>query len=260
VAPDEDEELADVLARHGFVAAGEEAAELRRAADGDDDALGALVRRRLTGEPLAWIVGSAPFCGLSVAVDPGLYVPRWQSEPLARRAAARLGPGGAAVDVGTGTGAVALALAAACPGARVVGTDVDERAVACARSNGVEAYAGDLLDPVPAELRGALDVIVGVVPYVPTGALALLPSDTLVFESPLAYDGGPDGTDVLRRVVAAAPGVLRPGGALVLEVGADQAALLAPLLAGSGFAAVSVHRDEDGDERAVEATWVGPPR
>ncbi|HTZ10059.1 MAG TPA: methyltransferase domain-containing protein [Acidimicrobiales bacterium] len=251
----EDGDLAGVLARHGFVAAEEEAAELRDAAGGETGLLASLVRRRLAGEPLAWIVGGAPFCGARVAVLPGCYVPRWQSEPLARRAAARLGPGGTAVDVCTGTGALALALMAACPGARVVGTDLDHRAVACARANGVEAYHGDLFGPVPPELHGAVDVVVGVVPYVPSPALALLPRDTLVFESPLAYDGGPDGADVLRRVVAGAPVLVRPGGALLLETGAGQAAALAPDLARHGWTDVVVHGDEDGDERFLEARF-----
>lgn len=186
-------------------------------------------------------------------VDPGVYVPRWQSLPLARRAAARLPGRGRALDLCTGSGAIAASLSAARPGARVVGTDVDPRAVACARSNGVEAYRGDLFTPLPADLAGTLDVVVAVVPYVPTPALALLPRDTLRFESASHYDGGPEGMDVLRRAVAGAPDVLCPGGSLLLEVGGEQALLLGPLLVRYGFVAIETWDDEDGDTRGVEA-------
>ena len=246
--------LVEVLWRAGFVAAEEEAAELRARAGADAGRLADLVARRLTGEPLAWVTGSTTFCDLVVPVDTGVYVPRAQTEPLARRAAERLPDDGAAVDLCTGAGAIALVLAARRPRARIVGTDLDERAVACARANGVDARRGDLFGPVPAELRGHVDVVVASVPYVPTAALALLPRDTLAFESAVSYDGGPDGTDVLRRAIEAAAGFLRPGGALVLELGGEQAELLAPTLAEQGYVDVAALVDEDGDRRGVEAT------
>ena len=170
----------------GFVAAGEEARELVASAGGDGALLDELVGRRLTGEPLAWITGSVRFCGVEVRVDPGVYVPRWHSEPLARRAVERLPADGTAIDLGTGSGAIAKTLHANRPGARVAGSDIDERAVACATANGVEAYLGDLFAPVPPLLKGRVDVVVGVVPYVPTSALPLLQRDTFTFESPLS--------------------------------------------------------------------------
>ena len=218
------------------------------AAAGDGARLDALVARRLTGEPLEWITGRTEFCGLSLRVEPGVYVPRWHSEVLVRRAAERLPDGGVAVDVCTGCGALARVLLQ--QGGRVVATDLDERAVACARANGVEAYQGDLLAPVPRELEGRVDVVAGVVPFVPTEELGLLQRDTFAFETPLAYDGGADGTDLLRRVVADAPRLLRAGGALVLGLGGDQAAALD----WSAYEDVAVLRDDDGDVRGVEAT------
>ena len=109
--------------RAGFVAAEEEAAELL-AAPGD---LEAMVARRLTGEPLAWITGTAPFCGLWIRVDPGVYVPRWQTEALAWRAVERLPTDGVAIDLCTGSGAIAKVLMTHRPGARVVASDVDPR-------------------------------------------------------------------------------------------------------------------------------------
>jgi release factor glutamine methyltransferase len=252
--PNDVEALAELLADAGFVAAQEEADELLARAAGDVGLLDALVARRLTGEPLAWITGSVAFCGLQIRVERGVYVPRWQSEPLARRAVERLPAGGVAIDLCTGAGAVARTMSANRPGARVVASDLDERAVACARANGVEAYRGDLFAPLPRALQGGVDVVVGVVPYVPTPDLPLLQRDTLAFESPLSYDGGGDGTEILRRVLADAPRFLRPGGALLLELGGQQADALGDDLARLGYIDVTVLEDEDGDVRGIEAT------
>ena len=253
-APSDPAALAELLADAGFVAAAEEAGELLDRAAGDRELLDALVARRLTGEPLAWITGSVSFCGLEVAVEPGVYVPRWQSEPLALRAAERLPANGVAVDVCTGAGAIAKTLMARRPRARVVATDLDERAVACARRNGVDAHRGDLLAPLPRALQGRVDVVVGVVPYVPTPDLALLQRDTLTFESALSYDGGEDGIAPLRRVVAGSPRFLRRGGALLLELGGHQADALRDDLARLRYVDVGVLRDEEGDVRGIEAT------
>ena len=246
--------LTELLRRAGFVAAEDEAGELLASAAGDAERLHWLVRRRVAGEPLAWITGNVSFCDLEIRVDPGVYVPRWQSEPLARRAAERLCATGVAIEVCTGSGAIAKVLATERPRARVVAFDLDDRAVACAVANGIEAYVGDLFASVPSELEGGVDVVVGVVPYMPTSALSLLPRDTLVFESALAYDGGPDGTDILRRAAVESASYLRPGGALLLELGADQADVLAHELERLGFVDVCVLVDHDGDERGIEAT------
>jgi release factor glutamine methyltransferase len=246
-----------VLSSAGFVAAREEADVLITHAAGDVELLDSLVGRRLAGEPLAWITGAISFCGVDVRVDPGVYVPRWQTEPLAKRAIARLPATGSAIDLCTGSGALAKILLTARPGARVVASDVDGRAVACAAANGVEAHRGDLFAPLPTTLEGKVDVVVAVVPYVPTSALSLLPRDTLTFEPPLSYDGGPDGTAILRRVVAGAPRYLRRGGALLLELGGEQADALDDDLAGLGYGDATVLLDEDGDVRGIEAVLVG---
>jgi release factor glutamine methyltransferase len=257
-APNDPAALAALLSVAGFVAPHEEADELLARAAGDVELLDSLVGRRLTGEPLAWIVGSVSFCGLEIRVDPGVYVPRWQSEPLARRAVARLPETGTAVDLCTGAGAIAKTLTAGRPDALVVATDVDERAVTCAAANGVDVRRGDLFAPLPPTLHGVVDVVVGVVPYVPTPSLPLLPRDTLAFESSLSYDGGRDGTDVLRRVVRDSPCFLRRGGALLLELGAGQDRALGDDLARLGYVDVAVLVDEDGDVRGIEAT-LGEP-
>ena len=253
-SPTDPERLAALLSGNGFVAAEEEAAELLACAAGDAGLLDSLVGRRLTGEPLAWITGRVSFCGLEIRVDPGVYVPRFHTEPLARRAVGRLPAAGAAIDLCTGSGAIARTLLVSRPRARVVASDIDEQAVACARANGVEVYQGDLFDPLPRALEERVDVVVGVVPYVPTRELALLQRDTLAFESARSYDGGRDGTDVLRRVLRDSPRFLRRGGALLLELGGEQADVLAGDLARLGYAGVRVLRDEEGDVRGIEAT------
>ena len=166
--------LADTLAAAGFVAAEEEARELVDAAGGDAAALrDARGSGAWPGEPLAWITGRASFDDLDVHVDPGRLRP-----PLAERRAGparrRPAPRQAAPPstCAPGRAPSPWPCGDATPGARVVATDIDRRAVACARANGVEAYAGDLFAPVPAELEGRTDVVVAVVPYVPTPELA----------------------------------------------------------------------------------------
>jgi release factor glutamine methyltransferase len=242
------------LAAAGFIAADDEAQELLAYATGDDVILESSVVRRLSGEPLAWIVGFATFCGMRINVDHGVYVPRWQSEPLAERAASRLPGRGTALDVCTGSGAIAATLRARRPHARVLATDLDQRSVTCAKSNGVEVYNGDLFAPLPLDLEGRVDVIVAVVPYVPTSSLDLLPRDTFVFESTLSYDGGTEGVDVLRRVMSEGRRFLRCGGSLLVELGGEQAEALQADVVRLGFEDVTVFFDDDGDVRGLEAT------
>jgi release factor glutamine methyltransferase len=241
------------LAAAGFVAADEEAVELVAAARANGTALHELVDRRLAGEPLAWIVGSAPFCEMEIAVQPGVYVPRWQSTELAQRAGVRLPERGVAVDLCTGSGALALALMAARPQARVLATESDERAVTNARANGVDTYHGDLFEPLPLDIKGVTDVVVAVVPYVPSDALQLLPHDTLTFEDRAHYDGGVGGTDFLLRVANEAPSWLARGGWLLLELGGDQADAVAPALLSVGYQRVETWADDEGDPRGIEA-------
>jgi release factor glutamine methyltransferase len=235
----------------GCVAAAEEAAELLEATRGDGKRLAALVARRCSGEPLAWLVGSVRFCGETVLVRPGVYVPRWQSESLVLEAAGRLPERGAAVDLCTGAGAIALVLGRRRPLARVVASEIDPLAAACARTNGVEVYEGDLAAGLPPTLAGRVDVVTAVVPYVPTGELHLLPRDVTAFEPRGALDGGEDGTTFLVRAVGESTALLRAGGSLLLELGGDQVDLLAPVLADNGYHDTRLLVDGDGDLRAL---------
>jgi release factor glutamine methyltransferase len=242
--------LVATLSQAGCVAAAEEAVELLAAA-ADATQLGEFVRRRTRGEPLAWVTGHARFCDLDVMVDRGVFVPRWQSETVARAASEHLPADGRAVDLATGSGAVALALAAAEPLARVVGTELDPRAVACAQRNGVDVVAGSLFEPLPSAWAGSVDLVVGVLPYVPSSMLASLPREARDHEPALALDGGPDGLDVVRLAIADAPRWLRRGGCLVLEVGQDQASEALQALVGAGFRHCASLDDPEGDTRGV---------
>jgi release factor glutamine methyltransferase len=239
-----------ILAGAGCVAAVEEAGELLAAAADDAD-LRRMVERRTTGEPLAWITGRTVFCGLDVAVDPGVYVPRWQSEPLARLAAGLLPAAGVGVDLCTGSGALAMVMQAARPGARVVGTEIDPVAVRCARRNGVVVHQGHLDAALPPELRSGVDVMAGVLPYVPDDALHLLPRDVQDFEPRAALDGGPAGLAAVAPVVGSSPSWLRPGGWLALEVGGEQFPPVMAMFETAGYGALAVLEDADGDPRAV---------
>jgi release factor glutamine methyltransferase len=239
------------LTEAGSIAAREEAEQLIRAAGGDRDSLDELVSRRTNGEPIAWLTGRVTFCGVELRVAPGVYVPRRQTEPLARRAATLLPRTGLAVDLCTGAGAIAAVMADSVPTARVIATELDHEAAHCARRNGVEVFEGSLDDPLPRELRQRVDVMTAVVPYVPTDSLRLLPRDVQAFEPRLALDGGVDGTDLLAEVARRSVGWLRPGGWLLLELGGDQAEPIERLLDELGFEAIDLMADEEGDPRAI---------
>ncbi len=239
------------LTEAGCVAPSAEADELISAAGGDQGVLRDLVARRTNGEPLAWLTGSVMFCGVELFVAPGVYVPRPQTEPLARRAATLLPSAGVAVDLCTGVGAIAAVLAAAEPTARVLATELDANASRSARRNGVEVFEGSLDDPLPREFEHRVDVLTAVVPYVPTGSLRLLPRDVRAFEPRLALDGGADGKDLLAEVARRSISWLRPGGWLLLELGGDQAEPIGRLLLELGFEGPDVMNDEDGDPRAI---------
>jgi release factor glutamine methyltransferase len=248
------------LAAAGCVSAAAEADWLLEEAS-DETALRAMVARRASGEPLQYVIGWAPFGRLRLRVGPGVFVPRPETEGLADRAAARLraaGPSPVAVDLCAGSGAIACFLAAEVPGARVLATELDPGALAWARPNaarhGVELLAGDLDEPLPPELAGRVAVLCANVPYVPSAAIATLPTDVRDHEPRLALDGGPDGLDVLRRLAPRAGRWLVPGGVLLCEIGEDQAEAAAALLVAAGLTRVGVHPDLVGRDRVLEGT------
>ncbi|MCO6008356.1 putative protein N(5)-glutamine methyltransferase [Actinoallomurus purpureus] len=231
----------------GCVFAEDEARLLIDTARTPDD-LAAMVDRRVAGLPLEHVLGWAEFCGLRVAVDPGVFVPRRRTEFLVRQAAALAGPGAVVVDLCCGSGALGVALAAALGTAEVHAADIDPAAVACARRNlasvGGRAYEGDLYDPLPATLRGRVDVLLANVPYVPTGEVALLPAEARDHEARVALDGGADGLEVARRVTAEAPHWLAPGGHLLFETSDRQVPRAVEIVARAGLVPQVVASDD----------------
>ncbi|HZD64946.1 MAG TPA: hypothetical protein VE152_02480, partial [Acidimicrobiales bacterium] len=119
----------------------------------------------------------------------------------------------------------------------------------------VEVVAGHLADPLPGGLRGQFDLVVAVVPYVPTDELIFLPRDVREHEPRLALDGGPRGTRLLEETVWAGAAVLRPGGTLLLELGGDQDRSLRPVLQAAGYGAPRRYEDAEGALRHLEARW-----
>jgi release factor glutamine methyltransferase len=220
--------------------------------------LEALVRRRVAGEPLEHLLGWAEFCGLRIAVTPGVFVPRRRSELLVDEAAASAPSRAVVVDLCCGSGAVAAALTARLDRAEVHASDVDPAAVACARRNLPDGsvHTGDLFDALPTALRGRVDVLVANVPYVPSDAIALMPPEARQHEPRTALDGGTDGLDVARRVVAGAPAWLAPGGSVLFEVGEEQVPAATAIVAAAGLVPRVATHDEIG---ATVVIGTGPP-
>ncbi|CCG04886.1 putative protein N(5)-glutamine methyltransferase [Blastococcus saxobsidens] len=226
----------------------EDEARLLVSAAGDAAELAALVDRRVAGVPLEQVLGWAEFCGLRIAVAPGVFVPRRRTELMVRAAAARARPGSVVVDLCCGTGAVGAALAAAVPGIDLQAADVDAAAAACARRNlpGVPVHVGDLFAALPDGLVGRIAVLTANVPYVPTAAIALMPPEARDHEPRATLDGGPDGLALVRRVVDGAARWLAPGGALLFECGEEQAATAVDVVTAAGLAARLVADGELG--------------
>lgn len=238
----------DRLRAAGCVFAEEEAALLEAEASGPEH-LRRMVAARVEGLPLEQVVGWAEFCGLRVVVEPGVFVPRRRTGLLARLAVAAAGPGSVVVDLCCGTGALAAAVRSGSPGAEVYAADLDPAAVRCARRNlpPDSVFEGDLYDALPEALRGRVDVLVVNAPYVPTEAIALMPPEAREHEHRVALDGGVDGLEVQRGVLADAPAWLAPGGVVLVETSPAQAPATLALMRASGLTAhVSVDEEIGG--------------
>jgi len=263
----------------------EDEAQLLVSSAATDDELTAMVGQRVAGLPLEQILGWAEFCGLRIAVEPGVFVPRRRTEFLVRQAIA-LGWQSAqpdtpvvVLDLCCGTGALALAVArglshgqghrAHTTGgghpdtpshAEVHAADIEPAAVRCAQRNlapvGGRVYEGDLFAPLPATLRGRVDILTANVPYIPSAEIALLPPEARLYEPQSALDGGGDGLDLLRRVAAAAPGWLAPGGSLLSEVSEPQAQTAREILRAAGLG-TRVKTSEEMNSTVVIATRYG---
>ncbi len=258
IDPDEARLEAEVLLRH--VLGIDRAAFLMRRDDplvGDAaERFAVLLERRLKREPLAYITGQREFYGLAMLVDRRVLIPRPETEGLVERTIALAHGAALIVDVGTGSGCIAIALAVHLPQARVIATDAAADALACARENAarhgvaerITLLHGDLLQP----LQEQVDIIVSNPPYIPSQEIGDLAPEIAQYEPCAALDGGPDGLDVLRRLLAQTAGRLRPGGYVLLEIGAGQgndvARIARTALPG---ATIAVENDLAGLERYV---------
>jgi release factor glutamine methyltransferase len=228
----------------------------------DDTLIAELVARRAAREPLQHITGRAPFRSLNLAVGPGVFVPRPETEQVvqfaidALRATASDQPIG--VDLGTGSGAIALAMATEVPHARVYGVEVSPLAFVWTKQNFRESGAAnatpiftDLAVALP-ELNGTVSVVISNPPYIPRAAIPRDP-EVRLFDPEIALYGGDDGLDVVHQVSATALRLLHSGGTLVMEHGELQAAEIAALLRADGWLAVASHPDLLGRDRATTA-------
>lgn len=222
-----------------------------------------LVRRRAEGMPVAYLVGRKEFYSLTLAVSPAVLIPRPDSEFVVVEFVHRFKGRESvrAVDVGTGSGNLALACAKSVPGATFVAIDVSPEALDIARRNAealgladrVAFREGDLLGPVEGE--GPFDAILSNPPYIPTDVIPTLEPGVRDYEPHRALDGGPDGLDVARRLIADSPRLLRPGGHLILEIGSDQEGPVRALISARPELELSpTVRDHAGHPRVLVAT------
>ncbi|QEO10377.1 peptide chain release factor N(5)-glutamine methyltransferase [Protaetiibacter larvae] len=220
------------------------------------------VERRAAREPLQHITGRAPFRSLELAVGPGVFVPRPETEFVAQLAIDALwavpSERPVAVDLGAGSGAIALALATEVPHASVSAVENSPRAFIWAKENvrtvgahNLRLVFADLGEALP-ELDGSVDVVISNPPYIPDDAIPRDP-EVRLHDPAVALYGGPDGLDVVRSLSRRSLALLRPGGSLVIEHGELQGAELRALLDADGWRATATHRDLLGRDRATTA-------
>jgi release factor glutamine methyltransferase len=228
----------------------------------EQSAVAALARRRLAREPVARIVGFKEFWSLRLRVTAATLVPRPETETVvetALEAAVRHGARSRPLriaDLGAGSGAILLALIAELPHAFGVAADISTAALAVARDNAARLglnRATFVACKMAAALRGPFDLIVANPPYVASGDIAGLAPEVRDFDPRAALDGGPDGLDFYRAIAAAAPALLAPDGALIVELGAGQADSVAALLAAAGLAPAAPRPDLNDVPRALGA-------
>jgi release factor glutamine methyltransferase len=245
----------------GCVFAEDEADLLLAAADTPAE-LADLVARRVAGLPLEHLLGWAAFCGLRVAVDPAVFVPRRRTEFVVQQAVALGGPAAVVLDMCCGSGALGAAIAAALSEVELYAVDIDPVAVDCARRNlaasAGQVFEGDLYEPLPHSLRGHVDLLVANAPYVPTDEIDMMPPEARNHEALVALDGGQDGLDIQRRVIAQAPQWLSVGGHLLVETSDRQAPHTLAAFHLAGLVSRVVTSDELS-ATVVAGTLPGPP-
>lgn len=222
------------------------------------EAFEALCQRRLTREPLQYLLGEQSFLGRSFYVDERVLIPRPETELLAERAIEALkktDDSPAALDMCCGSGCLAVSMALEVPAAQVQACDLSEGALAVTRRNAetlgakVSLHQGDLFDALPHQ---RFDVIVSNPPYIPSDDCRALQPEVMQ-EPAMALDGGADGYSFYRRIAEAAPHWLKPDGTLLLEVGFDQARTVAAMLEAAGLRCIAIYEDYQHIERMVQA-------
>lgn len=214
----------------------------------------AVVSRRVQGEPLQYILGTAPFMGLEFAVGPGVLIPRRDTEVLVEQALAYC-KGKRVLDLCTGSGCIGISVACLGAPSSVALSDISADALKIASENasmhGVQPtlYQGDFLQAIPAGVL--FDVVLSNPPYITCAEMKTLPSDVRVYEPTIALVAGEDGLDAYRAILDGIERVLVPGGYLFFEIGYTQGAAVADLMEQQGFEAVQVIRDYGGMDRVV---------
>lgn len=218
--------------------------------------------RRATGEPVPYIRGFETFSGLTLAVKPGVFIPRDTTRFLSYQAVTRLrgrkAPIGA--DIATGVGAVALEMARDVPSATVYGTDLSPLAVKLARQNArknglsnAHFSVGSMFDPLPASIRGAVDVIASHPPYVASGEVGDLPAETMFEPTLTLTDSSPDGLSLVRVLINEGRDWLKPNGWLLIEIAPDLARTVRTMLGRAGYRDVRSTRGVHEWSRVVVA-------
>lgn len=221
-----------------------------------------LIERRAAGEPLQYLTGEMPFRHIVLRVHPGVFIPRPETEILVDVGLESLKGAESPVvlDLCAGSGAVAASVAHEVPASRVYASEIVPETAEAARINierlgltdRAQVFLGDLFEPLPRELLGTVDLVLSNPPYVPSGDIPELPDEVRGFEPLVALDGGPDGLDVARRIMAEAPKWLRDGGTLAMELDETRVEDAArEMRERFAYAEVSVTKDLAGRDRIV---------
>ncbi len=236
---------------------GVDAAGLLLLREVDEARYAPLVRRRAAREPLAYILGRKEFWGLEFKVSPATLIPRPDTETLVEAVVARGVAPARVLDLGTGTGCLLLAVLSEFPAAFGVGVDISPAAAALAAGNakalGLAGRAAFCVSDWDAALSGGFDLVLSNPPYIPGADIPGLMPEVARFEPASALDGGADGLDAYRRIIAALPRLLAAGGAAVLELGVGEAPPVSALAEQAGFG-VATRADLGGVPRAIILT------